>query len=142
MFAHDLCLLCGNQVLVKPEAQSQHSSITTLPFLSQASLRDQKHPRCVPVPRPAPSLSSHPGQSVCVASVGCFQLYGCRANLDPCAVQRLKDLGGHQVPWTFTCHPLALLLEGKSSARCCCQCPCLTLADRALRRMRRCQVLA
>lgn len=135
-FEHDLCLLYGNRILVKPEAQSQHSSITTLfPFLSQASLHDQKHPRCVPVlsSLPPPTPSSLPDQSVCVASVDCFQPCGFRANLDPWAVQRLKDLGGHQVPWTFTCHPLALLPEGKSPAFRCCQCPCLTLADRALR---------
>lgn len=63
-FEHDLCLLCENRILVKPEAQSQHSSITTLfPFLSQTSLHDQKHPRCVPVlssPHPLPVLPPWP----------------------------------------------------------------------------------
>lgn len=98
VFEHDLCLLCGNQILVKLEAQSQHSSITTLfPFCPKPVCLTKSIPG-VSLSRTVPSLFSHPGQSVCVASVGCFQLCGCRANLDPCAVQRLKDLGGHQVP--------------------------------------------
>lgn len=69
VFEHGLCLPCGNRILVKPEAQSQHSFITVLfPFLSQASLHDQKHPRCVPVPSsPLPVLPPWP-ISVCSVS--------------------------------------------------------------------------
>lgn len=68
VFEHDLCLLCGNQILVKSEAQSQHSSITTLfPFCPKPVCLTKSIPG-VPVPSsPLPVLSPWP-VSVCSVS--------------------------------------------------------------------------